>query len=131
MKNPILLALFAALVLFTSCAPKKGNNWAVLGERVVDFRGDHDVLKVGADRGTFRGLKFRVKRAPIHLLNVNITYGNGNNDQFVIGKRFQAGSESRTFNLPGDARAIRSIKFNYKTGPRAKTKAVIQVLGRR
>ena len=131
MKNSILIALLAALVFCSSCAPKTGSRWVVIGEKVVDFRADHDILKIGPDRGKFTGLKFRVKRAPIHVLNIKVNYGNGNSDQFVIGKRVPAGTESRVFGLPGDARVLRNIRFNYKTGGRSNVKAVVQVLGRR
>lgn len=131
------LPLFAALLLTVGCkssAPApgpRGPAWVKLGERIVNFRADHDEILVTGERGAFRAVKLRVLRAPIFLNSVAITYGNGNTHRVNVNKRIPAGSETRPLNLPGEARIIRKVAFNYRTGPAAKVKATMVLLGRR
>lgn len=130
----VVAAMLAITVLSVGCkssAPNSGPTWVKLGERLVDFRADHDVIPVTANRGKFRAVKLRVSRAPIFIKNVRITYGNGANENIAIGKRIPPGTETRALNLPGDARIIRKVTFNYRTGPAAGKKAMVTVLGRR
>ena len=132
-KSTIIIAFSLALLVGLSSFVYGPPKWTKLGSRLVNFRGDHDEIVVTAYKGTFTGLKFKVKRSPIHITNVNIIYGNGTNTNIVIGKRLPAGSESRVFDLPGDRRIIKRIKFNYKTAqrPGPQPKALVEVWGRR
>ena len=133
----VLSIVLTATVLFSGCSSSKpvanGPTWVKLGERLVDFRGDHDVIPVTANRGTFSALKFKVLQGPIFLRNVRVVYGNGTDTNIRVDRRIPAGTESRVFNLPGDKRIIKKINLNYKTaqrpGPQPKSKVI--VFGRR
>jgi len=104
--------------------------WTKLGERKVNMAGDHDEIPVTIKDGVFSKLKFKVLKAPIHVKNIKVVFGNGDTKNVDIKKKFAPGSESRVIDLPGNKRIIRKIVMNYKTVPTHKGKAVVVVWGR-
>ncbi len=136
MKKAVLFSLFIGLAvgLMSFATPEKNklqkHKWEKLGQKVVNIKGDHDVIPVTIKEGTFKALKFKVLKAPIHLLNIKVHYANGTVDNFKINKRFPKGSESRVLDLPGNKRIIKKITFNYKTIPNGNGRALVVAWGR-
>ena len=104
--------------------------WGKLGTKMVDMKADHDVLLVTFHEGFYSKVKFVIRKAPLHLKNVNIIFGNGENKNIVFNKRFNAGTTTRIIDLPGNRRIIKKIKLNYKTIPSGKGKAIFVACGR-
>ncbi len=107
-----------------------GGEWQRLGSRTVNMRADHDEIPVTAFKGAFTKLKFRVKGAPIHVKNVRIVFGNGNDQNFKIDRKFAPGTESRVLDLPGNKRVIKKIVMNYRSVQTPKGKAEVVVWGK-
>lgn len=135
-KTPLFL-VFALCLVFVAAGCKssqtsaKAPKWEKLGERVVNFKADHDEIPVTAQEGRFTALKLRVKNAPVFVKNVRIVYGNGDSQNHPVGKRIPAGSETPPINLPGDKRIVKKVVFNYKSAPnRGMDKAVVVLWGR-
>ncbi len=116
------------ITYFTSTAQNGG--WEVIGQKVVDMNGDHDEIIVTAMEGTFKAIKFKVLKAPIHVKNFRIIYGNESSDHFEINRDFLKGFESDVIDLTGNERIIKKININYKTIHAGKGRAVIVVLGK-
>jgi hypothetical protein len=116
MKKILVLAAFAlsitACVSFT-VAPPAGS--VMLGERMVDFKSDHDVINVSSAEGLFRSLYFVVEKNDLEVFNLLVVYGNGEKEKLDVRLMFKAGSRSRTVDLHGDQRRIESIQFTYRT----------------
>lgn len=107
-----------------------GPLWEKLGMKVVDMRADHDEIVVGAYDGLFTKVKLKIMKAPIHLLNINIIFGNGTNENVVFNRKFAAGSETRVIDLTGGKRIIKRVKLNYKSVPAGQGRAVVSLWGR-
>ena len=103
--------------------------WQKIGQRMVNINADHDEIMVTASEGRFTKLKFKVLRAPIHVKNVKVVFGNGESKNVNINARIAAGTESKIIDLPGNKRIIRKIVMNYKSIP-GKGRAVVVVLGK-
>ena len=135
-KAPLFLFFSFLLILgFTSCkstqSSAKAPKWEKLGERVVNFKVDHDEIPVTARDGAFTALKLKVRNAPIFVKNVRIVYGNGDSQNFPVGKKMPAGSESPVIDLAGNKRVIKKVVFNYRSAPnRGMDKAVMVLWGR-
>lgn len=137
MKLNIFFALFASLALFLSCYPSskaiqetqeaRFSKWELLGEKMVNKRGDRDEMNVRARRGTFRKIKFVSRRAPIHLHKIKIVYGNGSSTNIIVNKRIPKGTASPVFDLPGDRRIIKKVIFHYKTVASSPDRALVRV----
>jgi hypothetical protein len=134
-------SLFIALIAFASLSAFSNSNagknlttvnqaWEKLGSRVVTMTGDHDEILVTATEGVYTAIQLRILKAPIHLLNINIIFGNGDNENIVFDKMFAAGSETRVIDLVGNKRIIKKVNLNYKSAPTQKGRAVVSLWGR-
>jgi hypothetical protein len=128
------LTLAGMLVLFIIPISIRTNaqisDWEIIGEKAVDLQADHDEIIVTAAEGTFKAIKFKVLKAPIHVVNFRIFFGNGSTENFEINKDFPKGFESDIIDLPGNERIIHKININYRTLHVGKGKAVVVVFGK-
>jgi hypothetical protein len=117
MKGRLLFAVTAALsVSLTSCVSTGVPPGAVLlGDRMVAFRGDRDVVEVGGAEGRFRSLLIAVEKNDIEMFDIVVVYSNGQRESFNTRLLFHEGSRSRQLPLRGEARRIRSVLFHYRT----------------
>lgn len=136
MKNTILLFV-AALSLNSfaiSDAAKSltavNQAWEKLGARTVTMTADHDEILVTANEGIFTAIQLRILKAPIHITNINIIFGNGDNENVVLDQNYPAGSETRVIDLVGNKRIIRKVNINYRSVPTQKGRAVVTLWGR-
>ena len=108
----------------------KTGDWEKLGSRMVNMRADHDEILVTAQEGFFTKVKFVVRKAPIHVKNVKIVFGNGESKVIEVNRKFAAGTESKVIDLPGNKRIIRKVVMNYKTVPAGKGRALVVLWGK-
>ena len=111
------LLFLAALTLVAATAFSQGvpRDSVILGERTVDFHGNHDVIPVGSYEGWFKDIGFWVEKNNIEIFNLEVTYGDGQKQRFETRMVFDAGTRSRLIHLEGERRRIRSISFDFKT----------------
>jgi len=129
-RNLIRLALLALLIVPSSCASSSRLGSAVpLGERVVDFAGDRDRIRVGAEYGQFRALRFHVSDSPLEMFDLEVRFGDGSSWSPGTASRFDRGSWSRRFDFPGHSRVVRSVEFRYRSLQVRSGRARVQVLG--
>ena len=113
--------LIAGVLAVTGCyrearpaeehALRNGYGW--LGERWVNGAADHDVVHVGRRDGRFVSLMVVVENAPVEIFNMVVTFGD--RQQWAVPMRLVFGpdSTSRMIDLPGGARVIRRVDFQY------------------
>ena len=129
MKKLLFLVAFAfiATIAFSEGMPRDS---VVLGERTVDFRGDHDVIAVGDYKGWFKDIGFWVEKNNIEIFDLEVTYGDGQKQRLETRMIFDEGTRSRLIHLDGEKRRIRSISFTFKTvGRRLEGRARVVVFG--
>lgn len=135
-----LTAVFAILVATigvmvaggSSLQAQRGRDWALLGERTVTDRGDHDTIVATGVRGTFTAVKFEVQRHAVDFQRVVIHFGNGDDQKVELRDTIRAGGETRVIDIEGANRVIRSIDFWYDANTIGRGgRAVVRVLGRR
>lgn len=110
-----LLALVIGLVVLPGAASARrgAGNWALLGERHVTDKLDHDTIVVTGARGEFRHLQIRVFERPVQFHKVVVHFGDGQSQELELRDVIRAGGRSRTIDLEGRARVIRSIDLWY------------------
>lgn len=128
------------LIVTISCTPLQGHaqthppvgqggvgSWRLLGERVIDFKAEKDLINVtGAD--VFRKLKFKIVDAPVQMVDMKVMFENGEVQDVPLNFIMEKGHESRVIDLKGTARRIKVVYFNYKTaraGFRGKAKLIL------
>ena len=125
----IVTLLALAAMSFTSLSGNAGP-WELLGSRKVNYAADHDEIVVTRAEGLFTALQIKVKRGPVNMHRIVVHYGNGEKEEIELRNNFQAGSESRVIDLPGNKRVIRKVDFLYDTKNLAQRKAVVELWGR-
>jgi hypothetical protein len=116
--------------IYSFVASAQQNGWEVIGEKSVDLEADHDEIIVTVFEGTFKAIKFKVLKAPVHVKNFRIFFGNETTENFEINRDFPKGFESEVIDLPGNERIIKKININYRSLHVGKGKAVVVVLGK-
>jgi len=119
-----------ALCLLITGLASGAARWERLGQREVDFRGDHDRIEVGRTEGRYKELQIKVKDAPIEISNMVVTFGNNQKYSPKLRHRFAEGSGSQTIDLPGERRMIKQIDFNYRSINRREGKGTVEIYGR-
>lgn len=128
------MVILLGLLSFTMEARKKlttQTKWEMLGRKVADFKADRDVIRVTAKEGVYSKVKFRVLKAPLHIVDMKIHFRNGDVKDVSVKKLFQAGNSSRIIDLPGNKRIIQKVSFKYKSIPgNGKGRAILVLSGR-
>jgi len=146
-KLSIALALAAAtgITTFTAYSPalhaadrheqrhdetKEDAGWVKLGERKVDFKGDHDVIEVGREEGKFTQLRVRCVQGDLEMYKMRIFFMHDDHPFTPDTKvHFHEGERTHSIDLPGDARTIKKVEFSYRSDSRHEP-AVIELLGK-
>lgn len=103
--------------------------WVFLGERIVSFHTERDVIPVTAAAGRFRRLQLEVHQTGIFLVQAVVTFGNGETWVMNINRAIQAGSRTRAVDLPGGPRLIRTVQLVYRSLPRVTGNARVRLIG--
>ncbi len=107
----VFLALMALVI--TAQAQPRGE-WEVLGEQRSRPGVESLTIDVpGRRAGRFNALKVAVRGGNIFLLDVEVTFGNGDRQKVEARIPLTAGAETGAIDLQGGARFIRSVKIRY------------------
>lgn len=136
MKSNILILTIIALGAFLSLSSfgieQRGPKWEKLGTQKVNRGLDHDAIIVTAREGSFKKLKFIVKRSGINMHKLVVHFANGESQVVETRDNVARGGESRVIDLEGNNRIISKVVFWYDTkGGLLNDKAVIELWGRK
>ena len=131
-RTSFLAAVSALFIIGSVTASAQRGAWVYLGEANVDGSADHDKIKVGGGKGTFRALQIQVERAAIDFQYILVHFENGGNDRLELRGKVPAGGRSRVIDLKGANRAIDSVEIWYARGNWANAqKPKMRLFGRR
>lgn len=128
-KSLLLLSGVVALFGFMD-ASKHAQGWKFIGDKIVAYGVDRDVLWV-AGNDAFRQIKIRVTSAPLHIIDMDVYFENGEKMNVALKNNFRQGQESRVIDFPGGLRQIKKIEFLYETIGVRKGKARVAVWGKK
>lgn len=128
--KPLLFVSAIALLSFTTIESNGFQQWNLIGEKKVSFLVDRDVIQV-IGNNNYSQIKLKVKDGPVHILDMDVYFENGDKFDVAIKQKFANGGESRVIDLPGGGRNIKKIEFWYETRGFAKGRGRVQVWGKR
>jgi hypothetical protein len=108
------IGLGAALAGSAGLLIAQPGKWDYLGECNLDGGSDHDRIRVGGGRGSFRRIQLRVERAAVDFDRVVVHFENGSRVPVQVSNIIRAGGRTREIDLPGDKRQIDSVEIWYK-----------------
>jgi hypothetical protein len=125
----LLTAAAAASLVALVSSSLAAEGWERLGARTVEFGSDIDTITVGRNDGSFRRIMFEVDGGALEMRNVRVVFGNGQNYSPPTQYVFSDSERSRFIDLPGQARFIRSVTFNYRSLRTGQGRATITLYG--
>ncbi len=120
----------AVLILMTLATPAFASNWQQLGKERVNFGMERDEIRA-ASKGLFKALSVEVRGAAVYIRSVTVHYGQDETMSFPVGRIVQAGERTRVIDLPGSARLVRKVVFDYKKVREDAGKAEVVLWGRK
>ncbi len=124
---PAIMLIFIAVGATSASAQAK---WTKLGEKVVNYTGDHDTITADDDDLRIRELKMSVENAPVRFLRVVVNYKDGVKEDLEFLEDVAIGKESRSLTVHGDGHPIKSIDFWYENASLGGKNARVIVYGR-
>ena len=131
MKQRIAIISLLVLALVSANALAQPPVWKLIGKRTVKLSTDRDVIHVGADEGTFKSIKLKVRKSGVRFKDVKVHFSNGDVIDVKIRKLIPAGGETRIIDLPGANRNIKKVVFWYESTERTQLKASVRLWGMR
>jgi hypothetical protein len=128
-KSFLLLIGITALFNFIP-ATGKAQDWRFIGDKIAAYGVDRDVLWVTGN-DAFRQIKIRVTSAPLHIIDMDVYFENGEKMNVALKNNFRQGQESRVIDFPGGLRQIKKIEFLYETIGVRKGKSRVAVWGKK
>ena len=124
--------LLAVVTAFMSFMPSSNTlqNWRFIGDKIAAYGVDRDVLYVTGN-DAFRQIKIKVTSAPLHIIDMDVYFENGEKMNVALKNNFRQGQESRVIDFPGGLRQIKKIEFLYETIGTRKGKARVAVWGKK
>jgi hypothetical protein len=102
----------------------------VIGQRPANFGADTDTITVGEEKGKFRRIGLEIDGNDVEVRRIVIEFGNGDRLDVAMGVVFQEGERSRSIDLPGEKRFIRTITLHYRTvGSLREGRGTVRVYG--
>jgi hypothetical protein len=94
-----------------------GGEWVRLGCKDVRFLIDRDTVKVNRPDSRFTSVRLKVRRAPVEIFSLRVTFGNGSRVDLPVREFIPPGGGSRPIDLPGNNRGIDRIEMIYRSVP--------------
>lgn len=127
-KNWLLLAFSGIAFFILSFSAQR--EWEILGEQKLNLALEFNEFELDSNNRSFGSLKLKVLDQSVFFHHITIHYSNGGSEVKMLKKRVKAGQETKAFDLEGENRIIKKIKFLYKTNKKANSRATIIVLGK-
>jgi hypothetical protein len=134
-----LIVLAGAAILLSGCVGlpfmwvevRIAPDSPVLAERQVPARGNHDVIQLSQNDGSFTALVFQVQNNDIEISDCLVTYDNGDQERVPVRLVFR--QDSRSHSIPIHNRGkhrIVSVEYTYRiVGNARNTDARVAVYG--
>jgi|GEM_PF-3880390 len=102
----------------------------LLGEEIAKFTRETDDFEIDAGNRRFTHLRMLADRSPIKLFHIEVTFGNGKQHIFNVGKIIKPNSKGILLELPGRARRITKLEAAYQTVRGSKRRGIALIKGR-
>jgi len=129
----VLIGFVSILHAYKVNAPEKisFDNWRELGRVKAGHNGDHDRIVIDGPHDTFRKIKIRVEGSPLNLRKMVVVYDDGAPENIEIKNDIPKGGESRSIDLKGGKRKLKSVEFWFETKGFLNGKAEVFLYGQK
>ncbi|MBL8680893.1 MAG: hypothetical protein JNK05_17060 [Myxococcales bacterium] len=104
-------------------------NVVLLGERVVNFAVDRDIVPLAARPEAFRGMFLEAVGGGIEMFDCDVIFENGQRIDLPVRQFLAPGTRTRVFDFPGIVRNIARVTLVYRTATAGTGRAVVRIWG--
>jgi hypothetical protein len=108
--------------------PRETAGWDELDTKRFDRRDERVVLGIGRAEGRLGQIRLRALDGPVHLIDAQIRFRNGESQAVELHQTLEAGEQTRALDLEGDQRRVETIVVSLRPG-RHPGEAGLQLLG--
>jgi hypothetical protein len=90
-------------------------SWKELGRVKAGHNGDHDRIEINGPHDSYRRLKFRVENSPLNMSKMVVVYEDGAPENIDVRNDIPKGGGSRSIDLKGGKRKLKSVEFWFDT----------------
>lgn len=130
-RRSFMLSLSAAGAAMLLPQAAEAATWVKLGTRKVNGLIDRDRISIGASWGWFDKIRLHVRGNNLWLYDLDIRFGNGAKQDVGVRAFIPQGGHTRTIDLVGGERFIKSVSFTYGKFPNGNGPTYVEVWGRR
>jgi hypothetical protein len=127
MRSNRSLVLFVGLCLVLAASTVGAEGWQQLGQRIVNYRTNPEVITVVGDPGAFTKLSLAVKEGPLEIVSVKVYVADGQTFDVTLNKYLAPGKETRAIEVPGGPKAIQKVEFTYRKGADGSRMPLVQL----
>jgi sorbitol-specific phosphotransferase system component IIA len=107
------------------------DNWRELGRVKAGHNGDHDRIEIIGPHDSYRRLKFRVENSALNMSKMVVVYEDGAPENIDVKNDIPKGGESRSIDLKGGKRKLKSVEFWFDTKGVLNGKAEVILYGQK
>jgi len=127
MRSNRSLVLLVGVCMVVAAATVTGEDWQRLGQRIVNYKTNPEVITVVGDPGAFAKLSLQVRESSLEIVNVKVYVADGQTFDVTLNKYLSPGRETRAIDIPGGPKAIQKVEFTYKKGSDGSRLPVVQL----
>lgn len=127
MRSNRSLVLLVGLCLVLAAATVGAEGWQQLGQTVVNYRTNPEVITVVGNPGAFAKLSLRVRETSLEIVSVKVYVADGQTFDVTLNKYLGPGKETKAIEIPGGPKAIQKVEFTYKKGSDGSRLPVVQL----
>jgi hypothetical protein len=100
--------------------------WTMIAQRNVTDRAETDEIALPGNR-MFSRLRICVLRNPVHFIDVDVWFRNGDHQDLKVASRINAGECTRAIDFEGGQRNLDRVKLRYEETSRRRARATVRV----
>ena len=129
MKALIRGAFVLAMVAVASLVSASAGDWQVLGQGVVDFRTDPQVINAKADTGAVGKIKLYVEQKELEINSVKIVFANGESQDVTLKQYVAPGHATKVIDINGGAQTVQRVELTFADGMTKERLSLVKILG--
>jgi hypothetical protein len=118
-KNIVVIALLAGTAPLAAAQER----WQPVGSADFRIETQRSVIALGRDLGRLRAIRLEVRQSEVEILELRVSYVNGDREDIRVRDVFRPGQVSRPIRLQGN-RPVRDITVTYR--PKGPARIIIQ-----
>ena len=128
MRSNRFLVFLVGLCLVVAAVTMGAEGWHQLGQKVVNFRSNPDVITTVGDPVPFAKLRLQVKESALDIVDVKVYVADGQTFNVTLNKYLRPGAESSVIEVPGGPKVIQKVEFSYRKSPEGSRLPLVRLL---